>query len=288
MKMRKLMLSILKRGVKILSGTGVSRFPLVIKTYVVLLKLLTPYNFIEVQGHKIYIEPQTVSLSSAALILGVFEKFETELFKKEVKKGMTVLDIGAHIGYYTLLAANLVGENGKVFAFEPHPHNFAVLEKNVRINGYKNVVFVQKAISNKSEYTNLFLGNCSDLHSLSNQVGKKSIAVEAVTLDDFFDKDYKIDVIKIDVEGSEMLVLLGADRVIRTNGNLKVFTEFAPTLFLKRSGFPPEEYLKKLIAYGFKLWHINEHKKQLEPIDDTNFRSICKTVATNLYCVKGD
>jgi len=281
------MFSILKKLSRTFTGTGIGRLPLVTRTYTFFLKLLVSDNFFEVQGHKMYIEPLDIDLGSGQIVVDDYEKFETELFKKQVKKGMTVLDIGAHIGYYTLLAANLVGENGRVFAFEPHPGHFALLEKNVRINGYKNVVLVQKAVSNKSEHTNLFLGEGSGLHSLSDRVGKKSIAVEAVTLDDFFDKDYKVDVIKIDVEGAEMLVLLGADGVITANDKLKIFTEFCPE-YLKKAGFLPKEYLNKLMGYGFKLWNINDRRKQLEPVDNANFNSICESESvTNLYCVKG-
>jgi FkbM family methyltransferase len=284
--MRKLILALLKKIARTFTGTGIGRFPLVTRTYTFLLKLLVSDNLFEVQGHKMYVEPYSVNVASGSMIADDYERFETELFKKQVKKGMTVLDIGAHIGYYTLVAANLVGENGRVFAFEPHPHNFAMLEKNVRINGYKNAILVQKAVSDKSGHIKLFLSEYGTLHSLL-QVGKKSIVVEAVTLDEFFDKDCKVDVIKIDVEGAEMLVLLGGDRIIKSNDNLKIFTEFFPEA-LKRFGCLPSDYLDKLIAYGFKLWNINDQKKQLEPVDDANFRSICESESgTNLYCIKG-
>jgi FkbM family methyltransferase len=285
--MRELILALLKKAARTLRGTGIGRFPLVTRTYNFLLKVLVSDNLFEVQGHKMYIEPYSVNVASGSMIADDYERFETELFKKQVKKGMTVLDIGAHIGYYTLLAANLVGENGRVFAFEPHPHNFAMLEKNVGINGYKNVVLVQKAVSNQSGHIKLFLSEYGTLHSLSNQVGKKSIVVEAVTLDEFLGKDCQVDVVKVDIEGAEMLALLGADRLIRTNGNLKIFTEFVPER-LKISGFLPEEYLNKLMDYGFKVWNINDQTRQLEPVDDANFKSTCESESgTNLYCVKG-
>ena len=87
---------------------------------------------------------------------GVYEPCETEFVMNEIKKGDVVLDIGANIGYYTLIFARLVGEEGKVFAFEPDPENFALLKKNVEINGYHNVVLVQKAISNKTGKIRLF------------------------------------------------------------------------------------------------------------------------------------
>jgi FkbM family methyltransferase len=71
------------------------------------------------------------------------------LFKGIVKEGMVVVDIGANIGYYTLIAAKLVGKSGIVYVFEPMPSNYECLCKNIEVNGYTNVVLIQKAVSNK-------------------------------------------------------------------------------------------------------------------------------------------
>ena len=79
------------------------------------------------------------------------------MIKQEVKEGNNVIDIGANIGYFTLLFAKLVGPNGKVFAFEPDPTNFSILKKNIEENNYDNVILSQKAISDKTETTKLFL-----------------------------------------------------------------------------------------------------------------------------------
>ena len=70
---------------------------------------------------------------------GSYEPLETETVKREIKKGNVVSDIGANIGYFASIVAKLVGEEGKVFAFEPDPGNFALLERNVQTNGYKYV-----------------------------------------------------------------------------------------------------------------------------------------------------
>src|SRR2546427_3878451 len=69
---------------------------------------------------------------------------DNKVVKKIVKKGDTVLDLGANIGYWTCLLADLVGVTGRVFAFEPSPYNFQLLKKNVEMNGYKNVTLEQK------------------------------------------------------------------------------------------------------------------------------------------------
>ena len=160
-------------------------------------------NVTEINGHKMFLDSKdTLRLS----ILGVHEPFETEIIKKEIKKGDTVLDIGANIGYYTLIFAELVGENGKVFAFEPDPTNFAILEKNVEANGYKNVVLVQKAVTNKPGKLGLYLNeDRKAAHRIYDpHNGSKSIEIESIKLDDYFkDYDGEMDFIKMDIEGAE-------------------------------------------------------------------------------------
>jgi hypothetical protein len=103
-------------------------------------------------------------------------------------------------------------------------------------------------------------------------------------LEESFKDNSKIDVIKIDVEGAEMLTLLGMDNIIRANKNLKVFIEFTPARII-RMGFSPEEFLNKLKDYRFKIFTIDEEKRILDSINN-NFEDMCKITHINLFCVK--
>lgn len=145
MKIKKTILKIFRKAVQPMLKRGLGRFYLIKKIHKILIIFFNP---IEIQGHKMFIEPAD---GLEFLIKPHHEEFETEIFKKEIKKGDTVLDLGAHIGYYTLLAAKLVGEKGKVFAFEPEPTNFALLKKNIKINNHQNVIPVQKPFLIKTE-----------------------------------------------------------------------------------------------------------------------------------------
>jgi len=243
---------------------------------------------IDVQGSKIYVDSRDTGVAPFLLKWGIHEKYETMLFKKLIKKGMVVVDIGANFGYYTLLAARLVGDEGKVFAFEPDPYNYSLLAKNIGANGYNNVIPVQKAILHKSGKMKLFLDkNNLGAHSLSEPIPSNkggSILVEVISLDEFFkDKDYTIDVIKMDVEGSEMKVLQGMTNLINKNDNLKIITEFWP-IGLRKSGSSPTEFLNKLKEYGFTLYQIG---RSLEPIDINHVLRMCGDERfTNLFCKK--
>jgi len=269
--MRKLLFSVLKKARKPFTEKGLDRLPLAKKVNWFLYQHLKPKGFIqiEVQGNKMYVDTSDAGVAPPLLLGDSYEKCEVNLFKKLVSKGMVVVDIGANIGYFTLIAANLVGAKGKVFAFEPDSDNYALLIKNIEINGYQNVIPVQKAISNKTGTTDLFLYEQNKgQHTLYKPSSYwKSIEIEAITLDDYFaEQQDSIDVIKMDIQGAEILALQGMDKIIKQAPGLKIFTEFSPPK-LRACGSSPEEFLKKVTEYGFKLHFINERKNRIEPID---------------------
>jgi len=284
--MRKLVFSIFKKAREPLWGKGLGRLPLVSRVNWFLYQHLKPKGcaLVEVQGNKMYVDTDDTGVPPKLLMGDPFEKCEVNLFKKLVSRGMVVVDIGANIGYYTLIAANLVGDEGKVFAFEPDPENYALLVKNIEVNGYKNIIPVQKAVSNKTGTTNLFLCEQNKgQHTIFEPSSYwKSIMVKSITLDDYFSEQQdSIDAIKMDIEGAEMLALLGMDRIIKQSPSLKIFTEFRPEE-LRACGSSAEEFLNKVTGYGFKLHFINEQKQLVEPIDIGHLMEM-RAVRLNLF-----
>jgi len=234
-----------------------------------------------IQKHKMYVHP---------FYIFAFEKFETELFKSLIRKRMVVADIGAYAGYYTLVAADLVGEEGEVYAFEPNPENYALLLKNLEVNRCQNVIPVQKAIADRNGKTRLFLAqeNKGDHRLFDSNDGRESITVDVTSLDAFFkERDYRVDVIKMDIQGSEMAALKGMTKILEKNDDLKILTEFWPN-GIRMSGASPEEFLKKLMEFGFELYHVDEKRKLIEPIDVTRAMEMCKEGRDqiNIFCKK--
>ena len=301
-----MLFSIFKRILKPLLGTGLGRFHLLMRLYTFLYQRLAPQGVIllEVYGHKMYVDGQDVGFTPLFLVKNAYEKQVIRVFENEIKQGAVVLDIGANIGYHTLTAAKLVGQDGKVFAFEPEPSNFDLLVKNIEINGYSNVIPVQKALSNKGGKAKLFLHEAyRGAHSLlpdnvsilsagseaSTFLGR-CCEVEVETLDELF-KDYegKIDFIKIDVQGAEMAVLGGGKNMIEKNKDLKIVTEFWPAGLRQFPGSSPEEYLNMLESYGFKLYLIDESKGSVAPFDGASFLSKYREPESiNLLCQRHD
>ncbi|MCJ7514892.1 MAG: FkbM family methyltransferase [Dehalococcoidia bacterium] len=245
----------------------------------------------QIDGHRIQINPDYIDLLRGQ----GYEKGTTKLFIQLVKEGMTVVDIGANIGYYTLLAARRVGPHGRVYAFEPGPQDFKLLTGNLRLNGYNNVVAIQKAVSNKTGTAPLFLSpRGSTAHSLlsSRDNSKETIAIETVALDGFFDREGcpAIQVIKMDIEGWEMEALDGMRRTIMRNSPLKMIMEFIPWLLLSR-GMRPLALTEKLMELGFTISIIDEETGQTTPLAEYHSGQPAEFItkhksAVNLLCQK--
>ncbi len=136
----------------------------------------------------------------------------TALFENILKRGDIVIDIGAHLGYYTMLASRLVGDEGKVYAFEPDIDNYFFLGRHVKINRCNNVITLDAAVGDKVGVA--FFDNSSG--SGTGKLSESGVReVKTVDLDTFIStEDVTPDFIKIDTEGAEMLVLVGAKSVL--------------------------------------------------------------------------
>lgn len=147
-----------------------------------------------------------------------YEPHVLEVLKTHIRPGMIVLDIGAHIGFDTLLLSRLVGETGKVIAFEPDPANFQWLDRNCELNRLANVTLNRQAVSDTAGALAFAADGLTTSH-LSAQApdNPSTIQVETLTLDQWARQAGLIpDLVKIDVEDHEPAVLRGAEELLRT------------------------------------------------------------------------
>lgn len=163
-----------------------------------------------------------VGSSTHGCWLGSYEYEKQRRFAKEVSPGAVVYDVGAHVGFYTLLASELVGPGGRVIAFEPLPRNLYYLQKHLSLNNCRNVTVFEAAVLDTKRLVRFAEGPNSSMGFVSEQ---GCIEVRAVTLDESFVKGEvpRPDVIKIDIEGGEYGALNGAKRLL---------AEFHPVVFL--------------------------------------------------------
>ncbi|WP_390553814.1 FkbM family methyltransferase [Singulisphaera acidiphila] len=242
-------------------------------------------------GHEMFLDPTDSIVSPMLLRDGYFEPYETTLIESQVKPGDVVLDIGANIGYYTLIFARLVGDKGRVYAFEPDPTNFRLLKKNVRANGYQNVIFVNKAVAETSGPLSLYLcpDNKGDHRIFASEDDRDAIPIQATTLDEHFaDYQGKIDFIKMDIQGSEGRAVRGMQKVLRRHHDVKIITEFWPA-GLRRSGIEAKEYLADLERQGFGLFRIDEDEETTESTTTQELLSLYPDTREdfgNLYCAR--
>lgn len=216
------------------------------------------------------------------------ESFEINTLKNIIKPGMCVVDIGANIGFHTLHMAELVGNDGKVVAFEPDPENFRLLKKAISANNISNVSLIQKAVCNQSGTSHLYLsgGNKGDHRIFDSKDNRNNIPIEALKLDDIAADLPKIDVIKIDIQGSEILALRGMKNIIDSNNQLIVLCEYAPSL-LKLAGHTDEEFSELIRHLNLNISLIDEKNKSLVPIKHGDLSGICdQNSYINLYLSK--
>ena len=248
-------------------------------------------EYIEIDGQKLFLDKEDSLLLSTRK--NNFDRLEIECLKQLIKEGDTVVDLGANIGYYTLILAQLVGKSGHVYAFEPDPLNFEILSKNVKENKHDNVTLVQKAISDKNSKIKLYVSkrNLASHRIFDAEDKRESIEVDVTTLDEYFQKSKKlVKFIKMDVEGAEGATILGASKIIEDSKNLVIMMEYFPK-WIKKFGDIPEEILRSLVEKKFKLFNINQKNKKLDSILITNFveeYNEQKKNYTNVLCVKGE
>ncbi len=265
-------------------GAVVRKFFPSFQFYTWLVRLGGVFQEVVIGGKKILVDLRDEGVSYSLFFTKTWEPDETSLLLKHLKKGMTFVDIGANIGYYTLLASEAVGENGKVVAFEPDFRNSEILRKNVSRNHCHNVVIENQAVTettkslwlyhSKSTYGNHRIYEVSD-HAMSNiGDGHLRLQVSGVDLDSYFkDRSSRVDVIKMDIEGAEYWALGGMKRILTENRDIMVLTEFWPEGMVQ-AHCSPNLFLRQVRQLGFIIHRFTNGA--LQPVDDDEILRVVK------------
>ena len=184
-----------------------------------------------------------------------YEADVTAVFRAVLRPGAHVLDLGANIGYFTMLSASLVGPRGSVIAVEPNPSNARLIEASRRANGYGNVTVAQVAAGLGPGLLVLHRSHSNGTTSPAPDEAAALLAAETVgcvRAETLVPAGRRIDLVKVDVEGAEYLALGGCSRLIRRD-RPRIVTEFSPSLMPGISGISGPDYLRWLQGLGYRL-----------------------------------
>jgi len=200
---------------------------------------------------------------------GIWEPFETSLVLDLLAPGDVFVDVGANIGYFSVLAASRVGSEGAVFAFEPDPDNFRLLEANGALNGLgQRITAVAAALSDHAGQGRLYLSadNLGDHRVYAGDEARDSLAIALYRGSDFLAARLaRLDLLKVDTQGSEFQVIAGLMPLLLSLPRApRVLIELTPHA-LREAGASGRQLIELLATLGQPMWIIDHIEGRLYP-----------------------
>jgi FkbM family methyltransferase len=212
---------------------------------------------------RMYVDTRDIGIAPHLMFGGHWELWITKVFCELLRPGMTVVDVGANFGYYTLLAASGIHLDSKIYSIEADPHNFELLNRNVEVNGYQKIVKTIHcaALDTRREVTLRQFRNHYGSNSIFGDPADPRIAnsvqVQGIPLDELITTP--VDLVKIDAEGCEPLIFQGMQEVIRRSPKIQILMEFAPHMI--QATVDPREFLNRIRRAGLKVQGVSYESK---------------------------
>ncbi len=227
-----------------------------------------------VNGFKMYVDATDVCISPHLILDGVWEEWTEATLHRVVKPGMHVLEIGANVGYFTLLLARQAGPAGSVHAFECDPDLAQIAEDNVEINGLADRVTIDRRAvgeavgSAEFQRARRHRGGGTLVHGLQQiaqlrETEREALTVEVTTVDAIVQaRGTSFDFVKIDAEGAETWILNGGQALFaNVEHPLMVLMEFCPN-FLRSADYDPAAELRRFEQWRFQLQRLDERRRR--------------------------
>ena len=279
--------SIYRKIIKQFYGTGLSKIDLIRNTNNKILNHMQVKQ-INVFGYKLILDKFDTNGYS---LMKVNKNNELDIIKNIIKEGDIVIDVGANIGFFTLFFRSLVGNTGKIIAFEPEKNNFDILKKNIEINNLQNIEIHNLGLGSENKNLRMLLSENVGEHRIYNENSSKSSSnsdiinentkfsdVKVVRLDDYVKT---ANFIKFDAEGYEIEILRGMPNLLKQN--ITIFSDFYVKLLKKHDD--PNDFFEILLKNNFEFFNV---RKNLERIDITKIFDQYNenTGATDVLCKK--
>jgi len=218
---------------------------------------------------------------------GIWEPFETALFQAILEPGGTCVDVGANIGYFSVLAAALVGDAGRVFAFEPDPANCALLRHNANLNGHRErIEIVEGALAAADGRARLFLSpdNLGDHQLYAGDEARDSVDVTLLHGSTYLaDRLDRLDLLKIDTQGTEHAVVAGLMPLLTSlrrgprSRMTRIMVELTP-YSLRQAGASGRELIELLAGLDQPMWIIDHLEHRLAASSAAELARWCDNV----------
>jgi FkbM family methyltransferase len=202
-------------------------------------------------GDRLYADTLDRYVAAIAWSRGWLAAGERAFIERTLRAGMVVVDVGANVGFHTLLMARCVGATGRVHAVEPEPRNFKLLTRAIEEAGYRQVRLHRAAAARTAGRVPLYVAgdNRGDHRLTPAAEARAQVTVSTVPLDDLLADEARIDFIKIDVQGAEVEVLAGLARVLASRPPPRLLCELSPDL-LARAGASADAFFGPLRRAG--------------------------------------
>jgi FkbM family methyltransferase len=224
---------------------------------------------VELDGFNLILDRADLSISDPIIKSKSYEPHLTRFFRENVRPGMTVVDVGANVGYYTMLSASLVGSSGKVIAFEPNTENCRLIIINKQENGFDQVDLYPVALSNYlgTAYFTPAVGSNGGLlpNDKSGLMNPNCMVIPTMPMSDVIREPFHF--MKVDVEGAEHLVLEGGKSLIKKYRPV-IVTELSMEMISRVSGISGGEFLNWMTSIGYRGAVIRKSDGLADPIDD--------------------
>lgn len=213
---------------------------------------------------------------------GIWEPYETSLLLSLLAPGDVFVDVGANLGYFSVLAASIVGEHGSVIAFEPDPSNFALLQANSRLNHCEQqlaTVWAGLAADDCSGQLFLSEDNLGDHQVFATAMERRSVPITLVNGSRFLgDRLQRLDLLKVDVQGAEYAVMQGLMPLLQSlSSPSRIILELSP-LSLRQAGASGRALIELLGSLAQPLWIIDHIEHRLVPSSVTELAQWCDDV----------
>jgi FkbM family methyltransferase len=212
-------------------------------------------------GQLIFVDPLDEHLTPSIVAYGRWESWIERAIRRLLKPGDRVIEVGANVGYYTLIMGALIGPAGRLDAFEANPQMARLLRRSVVCSGRTDSVIVhEQAVADRSGAMQLYVadraGGAGNLVEHGWNIGDDTRVVEceAVRLDDLFEGQ-SIDFIRSDTEGAELLILNGALGLLRRSPSIKLCIEWSVGMMDRRGDVPG--LVATLDEMGFRFWRVD-------------------------------